>query len=93
MPFVQVMPAFARETLDSGAGEAGVLIGAAGFGSLFATVVLASLGNFPYRNWSLVAMVAEAFRWHFAISSGAAIFLLLSLRFGLIHPYLCQLTI
>ena len=30
---------------------------AAGFGSLFATIVLASLGNFPYKNWLLLGQV------------------------------------
>ena len=57
MPYVQVMPAFAKEVLNSGAGEAGLLIGGAGFGSLFATVVLASLGNFPYKNWLLLGQM------------------------------------
>jgi hypothetical protein len=40
-----------------GAGEAGLLIGAAGFGFLFATVVLASLGNCPYKNWLLLGQI------------------------------------
>jgi len=40
-----------------GAGEAGLLIGAAGFGSLFATVVLASLGNYPYQNFFLLGQI------------------------------------
>ena len=57
MPYVQVMPAFAKETLDAGAGGAGLLIGAAGFGSLFATVVLASLGNYHYKNWLLLGQI------------------------------------
>ncbi len=57
MPYVQVMPAFAKETLNAGAGEVGLLIGAAGFGSLFATVILASLGNFPYKNWLLLGQI------------------------------------
>lgn len=57
MPYVQVMPAFAKATLGAGAGEAGLLIGAAGFGSLFATMVLASLGNFPYKSWLLLGQI------------------------------------
>ena len=57
MPYVQVMPALAKETLNAGAGDVGLLIGAAGFGSLFATVILASLGNFPYKNWLLLGQI------------------------------------
>ena len=40
-----------------GAGETGLLIGAAGFESLFATVVFASLGNYPYKNWFLLGQI------------------------------------
>ena len=54
MPYVQVMPAFAREALGVGAGGAGLLITAAGVGSLIGTLVLVSLGNFRYKNWLLI---------------------------------------
>lgn len=54
MPYVQIMPAFAREVLGVGAGGAGLLITAAGVGSLIGTLVLVSLGNFPYKNWLLI---------------------------------------
>ena len=37
-----------------GAGEAGLLIGEAGFGSLFAPVILTSLENVPHKNWLLL---------------------------------------
>jgi MFS family permease len=54
MPYVQIMPAFAREVLGVGAGGAGLLITAAGVGSLIGTLVLVSLGNLPYKNWLLI---------------------------------------
>lgn len=54
MPYIQVMPAFAKETLGVGAGGAGLLIAAAGFGSLLGNVVLASLGDFRHKNWLLI---------------------------------------
>ncbi len=54
MPYLRVMPAFAKETLDVGAGGAGVLIAAAGVGSLLGNVVLASLGDFRHKNWLLI---------------------------------------
>jgi MFS family permease len=57
MPYVQIMPAFALEVLGVGAGGAGLLITAAGVGSLVANVVLASLGNFPHKNWLLLAQM------------------------------------
>jgi hypothetical protein len=40
-----------------GAGEAGLPVGAAGFELLFATVVFASLGNYPYKNWFLLGQI------------------------------------
>lgn len=54
MPYVQVMPAFAREVLGVEAGGAGLLISAAGVGSLIGTMALVSLGNFRYKNWLLI---------------------------------------
>ncbi|MDE2844492.1 MAG: MFS transporter [Chloroflexota bacterium] len=54
MPHVQVMPAFAREVLEATAGEAGLLITAAGVGSLLANVALAMLGNFRKKNLLLI---------------------------------------
>ena len=57
MPHIQVMPAFAREALDSGAGEAGLLITAAGVGSLLVNIVLAALGNARGKNWLLLGFI------------------------------------
>ena len=54
MPHVQVMPAFAREVLDASAAGAGLLITAAGIGSLAANMVLSLLGNFRKKNLLLI---------------------------------------
>jgi MFS family permease len=54
MPYVQVMPAFASEVLGVGAGGTGLLITAAGVGSLIGTLALVSLGNFSHKNWLLI---------------------------------------
>ena len=70
MPHVQVMPAFAREVLNATAGEAGLLITAAGVGSLAANVALAMLGNFRRKNLLLIGslLLFEAALFAFAWS-------------------------
>ena len=52
--YLQVLPAFAKEELDVGVGEAGLLITAAGIGSLAGSIILASLGNFRHKNWLIM---------------------------------------
>ena len=54
MPYVQVMPAFAKEVLGAGAASTGLLLMAAGIGSLLGSLFLASLGNFQHKNWLLI---------------------------------------
>ena len=54
MPHVQVMPAFAREVLAATAGEAGLLMTAAGLGALLANIALATLGNYQKKNLLLI---------------------------------------
>lgn len=64
------------------AGEAGLLIGEVGFGSLFAPVVLASLKSVPHMNWLLVGQNL-IFGW-------ACFFGLVSLGLGiLVHHISC----
>ena len=55
MPYIQVLPAFAKESLEVGAAEAGFLLTAAGIGSLIGALILASMGNFQRKNWLLMA--------------------------------------
>ena len=54
MPHIQVMPAFAKEVLSATAGQAGLLITAAGLGSLVANMALALLGNYRRKNLLLI---------------------------------------
>ena len=54
--YLQVLPAFAKLVLGAGADGAGLLISAAGLGSLFGSLVLAFLGNFRHKNWMLLGM-------------------------------------
>ncbi len=55
MPFIHVMPAYARQVLDANAGQVGLLMSGAGIGSLAGTIFLASLGNFSHKSWLLLA--------------------------------------
>jgi MFS family permease len=57
MPYVQILPAFAKDVLGAGAGEAGLLITGAGVGSLVGTVILASLGDSPHKNRVLLISI------------------------------------
>ena len=57
MPHIQVMPAFAKEVLNASAAAAGLLITAAGLGSLLANVLLSLLGNSRHKNRLLIGSV------------------------------------
>ena len=57
MPYAQLLPAFARMVLDTGAGGAGLLMTGAGIGSLSGTFIMASLGNSSRKNWLLLACI------------------------------------
>ena len=57
MPYAQLLPAFARMVLDTGAGGAGLLMTGAGLGSLSGTFIMASLGNSAHKNWLLLACI------------------------------------
>ena len=52
--YMQVLPAFAKAVLDVGAGGAGLLISAAGIGSLVGSLALAFLGDFERKNLLLL---------------------------------------
>ena len=56
-PYLWVMPAFAKEVLEVGAGGAGLLAMAAGVGSLLGSLILASLGDFQHKNWLLLGAI------------------------------------
>ena len=50
-PYMQVMPAFAKEVLEVGAGGTGLLLLAAGLGGAFGNLALASLGDLGRNKW------------------------------------------
>ncbi len=54
-PHIQVLPAFAKDVLDAGAGEAGLLLTAAGIGSLMGSIALAAMSGVGYKNRLLMA--------------------------------------
>ena len=49
LSYRQVMPAFTKDVLDGGPGGTGLLLLAAGLGSLFGNLVVASLGDFRHK--------------------------------------------
>ena len=57
MPYAQLLPAFARIALETGAGGAGLLMTGAGIGSLSGTFIMASLGNSAHKNWLLLGCI------------------------------------
>jgi MFS family permease len=57
MPYAQLLPAFAKLVLDTGAGGAGLLITGAGIGSLSGTIIMASMGNSPHKSRLLLACI------------------------------------
>ena len=65
----QVMPAFTKEVLEIGAGRTGLLLLAAGLGSLLGNLILASLGDFrrkaplPMASVLLLSVVLTLFAW------------------------------
>lgn len=71
MPYIQILPAFAKESLEVGAAEAGFLLTAAGIGSLIGALILASMGNSQRKNWILMgsAIIFGASLFMFAWSS------------------------
>ena len=57
LSFRQVMPAFAKEVLEIGAGGTGLLLLAVGLGSLLGNLILAALGDFRRKARLLIASV------------------------------------
>ncbi len=55
--YIQVLPAFGKESLGLNADGAGFLLTVAGVGSLAGNVFLASLGNARRKNWLLLGMI------------------------------------
>ena len=54
-PHIQVLPGFAKDVLGAGAGQAGLLLTAAGLGSLLGSLVLAAMSDVTVKNRLLIA--------------------------------------
>ena len=69
LSYRQIMPAFTKEVLEMGAGGTGLLLLAAGLGSLLGNLIIASLGDFRRKSRLLVAsmllvsVVLTLFAW------------------------------
>ena len=62
MAHLQVLPAFAKEMLDSSASEVGLLLLASGIGALIGSLTLTLM----HREWLLPLAVVQHFHFHFA---------------------------
>jgi MFS family permease len=58
MPYLQLLPVFARDILQVGAGGLGVLSSAVGVGALVTALVVASMGNTKRKGWWLIGASA-----------------------------------
>ena len=69
LSYRQIMPAFTKEVLEMGAGGTGLLLLAAGLGSLLGNLIIASLGDFRRKarllvaSMLLVSVVLTLFAW------------------------------
>jgi MFS family permease len=88
-PFTQLMPAFARDVLDSGAAGLGALNSAAGAGAMIGAVLCAMLGSYRGRGMALL-LSAAAFGGTlvlFGLSTSMTISLVLSGAIGLLSSF------
>lgn len=84
MNYMNLMPAFAKESLDLGAGGLGILLSSTGIGALVGSLATASLGNYQSKGKLLLGSVIL---WGitiflFSISNSVQIALLLLLFVG-----------
>jgi MFS family permease len=74
-PYQSLIPLFAADILDAGAGETGLLFAATGIGSVISLVVMAAMPPFKSRGRMLVLM-AVLYGVCIAVFAGARLFLL-----------------
>ena len=92
MSHLQVIPAFAKEQLDSDATRAGVLLLASGIGSLVGSIALTFMHRAWLYRWLLVcigvmAVVLTAFGWTTSFWVGWSLFLILGIvSLGTVWP-------
>lgn len=92
MSHLQVIPAFAKEQLDSGATRAGVLLLASGIGSLLGNIAITFMHRAWLYRWLLVcigvmAIALTAFGWSSSFWVAWALFLILGVvSLGTVWP-------
>lgn len=75
MPYVSMLPVFAKEVLDRGPTGLGLLSSAAGAGSVIGGILLARLGDYPHKR--------RLYLGSFVLYFGSLVLFSLSHRFGL----------
>ena len=94
----QVMPAFAKEVLEVGVGEIGLLLLAVGLGSLLGNLILASLGDFRHKARLVMAsvllhsVVLALFAWSPWYWASWTILLFVGATIGLYQPLVITLV-
>lgn len=88
-PFTQLMPAFARDVLDSGAAGLGALNSAAGAGAMIGAILCAMLGSYRGRGLALLVSAAAfgGMLVLFGLSTHFGLSLLLSGGIGLLSSF------
>ena len=85
MNYMNLMPAFAKESLDLGADGLGILLSSTGIGALVGSLAIASLGNYQSKGKLLLASVTgwgiTIFLFSISSSMNIALFLLLFVGF------------
>ncbi|MBT4512108.1 MAG: MFS transporter [Chloroflexi bacterium] len=87
MPYMMLLPLFAKDVLEVGVDGLGLLAAAAGIGALFASVTLASMGNFRRKGALLLicATLFGVFLVLFASSNTFYLSVLLLVVIGMTH--------
>jgi predicted MFS family arabinose efflux permease len=83
-PYMSLMPVFARDILHVGETGLALLMGMSGGGAFFGALVLAFLGNFKYKGWSVLggAFAFALFIIGFALSTNLIISLVFIFAMG-----------
>lgn len=76
MPYMQMMPVFARDVLNSGSSGLGILMAASGAGALSGAIFYGSVGNKIQRQGRLLVATAAGFGLMLALFAASSNFLL-----------------
>jgi predicted MFS family arabinose efflux permease len=86
IPFMTLLPVFARDVLHVGATGQGLLLSAMGIGALFSSVLIASFGDrVPRINVMLVSVTAGIIIAAFAVSPWFSLSVILMGLVGVVH--------